>query len=154
MTAKIETIRRPRNVIERLLDAVERIAVIRDHEADPTVRKHIARALDETKTAAGDNDPDRIMRGIKLLEAVAKKHDQPVAEATEFRWPVFIEPKTMIASGHIGLALLAEGFLIMRQNVSVNCETGNYLVDQYERDGEAVHVKLPPPEERRLVMLA
>lgn len=151
---KIETIRRPRNVIERLLDAIERVAVIREH-AEPTERRHITRAIDEAKTTAGENDADRMVRAIRLLEAVVTKHGATsVEESAEFAWPTFLEPKTMAASGHIGLALCSDGFRIKGQNVSVNSETGNYLVDQYEREGDIVHVKVPPAQERRLVQLA
>lgn len=158
-TTKVETIRRPRNVIERLLDGVERVTVIRERESDPTIRKHVSRALDEAKTAAADNDGDRIMRAIRLLESIAAKHVQ-ADDAGIFQWQMFMEPKTLQAAGHVGLALLAEGFRIKGQNVPVNSETGNYLVDQYVRGddadnaGEVVHVKLPAREERRLVMLA
>lgn len=152
---KIETIRRPRNVIERLLDAVERVSAIRERMEDATERRHITRALDEAKTAASDNDADRIVRAVKLLECIMLKgHDMQLDPPMSFRWPMFIEPKTMGASGHIGLALVAEGYRIKGQNVSVSSESGNYLVDQYEREGDIVHVKVPPPTERRLVQLA
>lgn len=153
---KIETIGRPRNVIERLLDAIERVASIREHVEDATERRHISRALDEAKTAGGDNDADRVMRAVKLLEAVVAKNGTAEAqESMSFRWPMFIEPKTMAAAGHIGLALVADGYRIKGQNVSVSSENGNYLVDQYVRgEDEIVHVKVPPAQERRLVQLA
>lgn len=152
--AKIETIRRPRNVIERLLDAIERVSAIREYSEDVAERRHISRALDEAKTAAGDNDADRVMLSIRLLEAIVKKNGEKQPDLAAFQWPMFIEPRTLQASGHIGLALVADGYQIKRQNVSVSSEVGNYLVDRYEREGDIVHVKLPPPEERRLVQLA
>lgn len=152
---KIETIRRPRNVIERLLDAIERVSAIRERMEDATERRHITRALDEAKTAAGDNDADRIMRSVKLLECiVAKGHDSQVDPPMSFRWPMFIEPLTLRGSGFIGLTLIEDGYRVKAQNVSVSSESGNYLVDQYEREGDIVHVKLPPAQERRLVSLA
>lgn len=152
---KIETIRRPRNVIERLLDGIETVTEIRLRTEDTTERRHISRALDEAKTAAGDNDGDRVMRVIKLLEAIAKRYSNPVSdEHFEFVWPVYLEPKTLAAAGHIGLALVEDGFQVKRQDVSVNAESGSYLVDQYVRgEDESVTVKLPPAPERRLVTL-
>lgn len=156
--AKVETIRRPRNVIERLLDAVERVSAIREH-AEPVDRRHISRALDEAKTAAADNDGDRIMRAVRLLECI--KGDVIKTDPGVFQWPSFIEPKTTTGSGYIGLALLQDGFRTKGQNVPVNSEHGvAYLIDIYVRGdsetepGETVWVKVPPRAERMMVSLA